>query len=309
MKGSLKLPMIKRKYWDYSDEKRIKIRIFNILIILIFLFILCMIVKCVKEGMVATAASRKYAELNKKAIMDEDHMINFSIVHAKGSGSTSWIYIPGTNIDYPLVQGPDNSTYLNKDAYGSKNEAGAIFINFANSQNLTDAKTVIFGHNMINGTMFADLHNYTSKSYAKKHSDMYIYMDGGEVKHYKVLYHMFTTPYEESIYITSKTETPEQANAAIEKKADLKFKEFVGGKLVALSTCTMHDHRTIVVFEYVDSDKPSDTSRKYAKEAKRLEEIERKKEEERVQKAEEERLEKESKDSAKKLLNKKKTRN
>lgn len=59
-----------------------------------------------------------------------------------------WIKVPGTDIDYPIVQGKDNDYYLNTTHTGEKNRHGAIFMDYRNSKYFDDMNTVIYGHNM-----------------------------------------------------------------------------------------------------------------------------------------------------------------
>lgn len=220
------------------------------------------VVGYIKQQLIATAATVKYDEV-KEAVVSEDHQsVDFSVVQSKGSTATSWLYIPGTLIDYPLVQGPDNDYYLARDAYGNDSKAGAIFINFANAPTMSDPKTVIFGHNMSDGTMFTDLHKYASEDFGKVHQDAYIYMQSGEVKHYKLRYYLFTQPLEPIIYVVSKAAAPLDEANAIAEKADIVYAESTGGNLICLSTCTAHKYRTVVVFEYVDDSKPIKGSEK-----------------------------------------------
>ncbi|MDO5124441.1 MAG: class B sortase, partial [Eubacteriales bacterium] len=79
-----------------------------------------------------------------------------------------WISISGTNINYPVMHTPSNpQKYLNKNFYGEYSYSGTPFLDsrcFADSTNL-----IIYGHHMNNGTMFADLCNYTDYSYFTEH--------------------------------------------------------------------------------------------------------------------------------------------
>lgn len=76
-----------------------------------------------------------------------------------------WLYIEGTNIDYPVVRALDNSYYLDRDFLKEKSELGAIFMDYRNIGNFNDTHTAIYGHFTWNGKMFADLHNYKDKNY------------------------------------------------------------------------------------------------------------------------------------------------
>ena len=240
-----------------------KIIVIDVLIAVMAIAFVVAVIELLKQGLIATAASYRYEELKDEIIVGNHDNINFSTVKSAGSTSTSWLYIPGTQIDYPLVQGPDNDYYLDTDAYGNKSKAGAIFINFANAPDLSDSKTVIFGHNMQDGTMFTDLHKYSNKAFGSVHQDAYVYMESGEVKHYKLRYYLFTQPLDPAIYIVNKANDASEESKKIKDEADIVYADTIGGNLICLSTCTAHKYRTVVVFEYVDGLKPIASSSKY----------------------------------------------
>lgn len=92
----------------------------------------------------------------------------------------AWIYIPGTKIDYPILQHPtDNVYYLNHNLDGSSGYPGCIYSEDYNGKDFSDPVTVLYGHNMKNGTMFAGLHLFTDSKYLKEHPYVYIYTPDG----------------------------------------------------------------------------------------------------------------------------------
>jgi sortase B len=82
----------------------------------------------------------------------------------------AWLYIPGTNIDYPVMQSEDNEYYAHRAADGSYLYAGSLFMDYRCSSDFSDFNSVIYGHNMGNGTMFADIPNYENEEYFMEHS-------------------------------------------------------------------------------------------------------------------------------------------
>ena len=236
--------------------RRAKIIALDVIIGIIVIAAVAAGVGFLSEGLKAAAAEAQYEEARAYTVASKTHDINFAVVQANGSSATSWIYLPDTGIDYPMVQGPDNDTYLDMDAYGNPSKAGAIFINYANSKELTDAKTIVFGHNMNDGSMFTPLHNYKNEEFGNTHTDAYVYMVDGSCRHYKLLYYLFTEPLDEAVYVVNKQEVPEVAAAKLAEEADIVYRQASGGTLLCLSTCTFHDYRTVVVFEYVDDMKP-----------------------------------------------------
>ena len=89
---------------------------------------------------------------------------------AEHSDSVAWLYIPDTSINYPIMQSEDNSYYLHRATDGSYLYAGSLFMDYRNSSDFTDFNSVIYGHNMGNGTCFADIPNYENEEYFMNHS-------------------------------------------------------------------------------------------------------------------------------------------
>jgi len=80
-----------------------------------------------------------------------------------------FLTIPGTNVGDLVVQGADNYFYLTHDAYGNANANGALFMDYRNSRDFSDLNTIIYGHNMRNGTMFHNLRYYMNQDFFERH--------------------------------------------------------------------------------------------------------------------------------------------
>ena len=88
----------------------------------------------------------------------------------------AWITVPGTVIDYPILQhATDNTYYLYYNIDGSYGYPGCIYTENLNSKDFTDNNTVIYGHNMKNGSMFAGLHQFEDKNFFDGHQKVLIY--------------------------------------------------------------------------------------------------------------------------------------
>ena len=88
-----------------------------------------------------------------------------------------WIYAPGTQIDYPIVQCEDNSYYLKRLFNREKNSAGTLFIDYRNLPDFQDPNTLIYGHHMRNDSMFGTLTDYVDQAYFEAHPYMLIMSD------------------------------------------------------------------------------------------------------------------------------------
>ena len=87
--------------------------------------------------------------------------IDFEQLHIDNPDIYAWIYVPGTLVDYPVLQHPtDNSFYLEHNIDGSAGYPGCIYTELYNKKDFSDRNTLMYGHNMANGTMFATLHYY-----------------------------------------------------------------------------------------------------------------------------------------------------
>lgn len=121
-------------------------------------------------------ATSTVATSNKNA---ENHNINWDKLKEDNKDIYSWIYIPNTNVDYPVVQSSKNEAddfYLNHNIHKKYEFAGSIYSEKHNSKDYLDPVTVLYGHNMNNGSMFKTLHKFEDRSFFKKNKYIYIYM-------------------------------------------------------------------------------------------------------------------------------------
>lgn len=88
----------------------------------------------------------------------------------------AWLQVPETNIDYPVVQGQDDMEYINKNVYGEFELSGAIFLSCLNKDDFSDPYNLIYGHNMKNGGMFADVVDFINKKYFDEHKKGKLYL-------------------------------------------------------------------------------------------------------------------------------------
>lgn len=112
-----------------------------------------------------------HAEALKQINLDALREVNPDVV--------GWIQIPGTNVNYPLMQGEDNDFYLKNTWEGEENSMGSIFMEYQCSPDLTDFNTIVYGHNMTDRTMFAALKSYSGQEYWEEHPYVYIVSDAG----------------------------------------------------------------------------------------------------------------------------------
>lgn len=161
-----------------------------------------------------------------------------------------WIKIDNTNINYPIVQGKDNSFYLNKDINKNYLSSGSIFMNYLN-HGFNDENTVLFGHHMRNKTMFAQLKKYKEKEFFYGDNDIVIEVENGKVLKYKVFSAYITDA--KNNYIETDFDDKEQYKEFLKDiknkslyKSDIDVNE--NDKIITLSTCSyeFNDARMVV---------------------------------------------------------------
>lgn len=112
--------------------------------------------------------------------VDPIPVVDFESLCARNGDTVGWIYIPGTNVSYPIVRAADNDYYLYRLFDGTVNSSGSIFMDYKNDETWQDRHTVIYGHNMKNGTMFANILDYNDQSYYDAHPTGYLLTPQGD---------------------------------------------------------------------------------------------------------------------------------
>lgn len=122
-------------------------------------------------------ADHEYQKI-KKMKKKKERSIDFERLHKINPDIVAWIEVPGTNIDYPVVQGKNNEEYMHHTFRKNYNFAGCIFLDSHCHQDFSSDNSVIYGHHMRNGTMFAQLVKFREDSFVKKHRRIILYLPG-----------------------------------------------------------------------------------------------------------------------------------
>lgn len=101
-------------------------------------------------------------------------VVDFEPLRAINSDVVGWIYIEGTNINYPVVQGQDNDYYLNRLFTREWNSSGSIFMDYRNQGDFSDPNTIIYGHQMNNKTMFNQLERFQDQAFCDSNPEAYL---------------------------------------------------------------------------------------------------------------------------------------
>ena len=100
--------------------------------------------------------------------------VDFDALRAINDDVVGWIYLDGTQINYPIVKGEDNEYDLNRLFDGKGNGSGSIFMDYRNAGDFTDRNNIIYGHRMNNGSMFADVANYSNRTFFEENPHILI---------------------------------------------------------------------------------------------------------------------------------------
>lgn len=192
---------------------------------------------------------QKEVKEKKKTKLDPMIAVDLKTLKQKNEDILGWLYIPNSVISYPLLQGENNDTYLHQTYNKQQSFFGSIFIDYRNNSNLQDAHTIIYGHNMKNGSMFGTLKRYSDKSFYKEHKNIYIYTESGIHKYKVFSYHVadakgkiYTVSYEDEEALEDYLKLAKQSSY-LDTGVEVKTTD----KTITLSTCTSNESSRFVV--------------------------------------------------------------
>jgi len=120
-----------------------------------------------------------------KASLDkaQRRKINFPALKKKNKDIVAWISVPNMPIDYAVLKGKDNSYYLTRNAVKKRSSAGSIFMDSKAKTNFSSSDTILYGHDMRDGTKFGSLNKYRNKNFRNKHQYIYVYTPQSTMKY------------------------------------------------------------------------------------------------------------------------------
>ncbi len=124
----------------------------------------------------AAAEVEEEPKIEEPSLEEPKRRIDFEALREENSDIYAWIEVPGTKVDYPIVQHPEDRLYYLDHTIGhEKGLPGSIYTEGLNSKDFSDGITVIYGHNMKDDSMFGSLHDYEEEAFFEEHSKVYIY--------------------------------------------------------------------------------------------------------------------------------------
>ena len=173
-----------------------------------------------------------------------DNPIDFASLKEKSQDVYAWIYVPDTNINYPVCQSAtDDNFYLDHDIYGNYSFAGTIYSQMCNSKDFNDRVTVLYGHNMADNSMLGDIHKFGDEDFMNEHRYFYIYTPGHKLKYEAVSAYVYDDRHIMNSFDFSKDEVfqdyidsilnPRSLTKCVREGASIDIDD----KIVTLSTC------------------------------------------------------------------------
>jgi len=165
--------------------------------------------------------------------------IDFDSLSKINSDIVGWLYYDDTHINYPVVQGEDNDKYLYTGFNGTYRGCGTLFVDCITEKPFEQFNTIIYGHHMKDGTMFADFRYLKDPSYAEEHPQLELTTPEG--KYHLLIWAFLNQPQDSEVYNTNFNDEPETTEYIEKMKSLAEYTtdvEVTGDdKLVILSTC------------------------------------------------------------------------
>jgi len=164
-----------------------------------------------------------------------------------------WIIIPDTQLSYPLLHGTDNSYYLNHTWNKVRSSVGSIFMERRNASDLSDFNTIIYGHRMLDLSMFGSLKKYNKQDHWQAHPEVYIVNDTGT--HRYAIFSAYEAGVSDDTYrlIFENEEEKQRCIDFYLKKSVIQtdIVPTVSDRILTLSTCTGRGYQTRWVVQAV----------------------------------------------------------
>ena len=180
---------------------------------------------------------------------------NLAALQAENPDCVGWLTFPDTTVDYPIAWTPnDPEHYLRRDFYGNYASGGTPFLDGRNKPQAEGQNLILYGHNMLDGTMFKPMLRYLTPNFQVTHEDIYLELDGAQY-HYQVIAALETNTRSPVYAYTDLSDIAEMKNfrAMLPEKTGLNAVPQAEGYLT-LSTCNTQggDSRVLVIAALVE---------------------------------------------------------
>lgn len=235
-----------------KKKSKILITLIQIVLIAVIIFSGIKIIEWIKSNKknkdIMSEIKENVVINNEMDSNNEEYKIDFAKLKQKNSDAIAWIKVNGTDIDFPVVKGTDNSYYLTHNFDKEKNKAGWIFADYRNKFDGTDKNIIIYGHNMKNGSMFASLKDVIKEEWYNNENNKYIALiTENENCKYQV-FSVYQTEMEEyylQTNISNFKEFVEKIKGRSKKNFNVDIKET--DSILTLSTCADNTKYRVVL--------------------------------------------------------------
>lgn len=235
-----------------KKKNKILITLIQIVLIAVIIFSGIKIIEWIKSNKknkdIMSEIKENVVINNEMDSNNEEYKIDFAKLKQKNSDAIAWIKVDGTDIDFPVVKGTDNSYYLTHNFDKEKNKAGWIFADYRNKFDGTDKNIIIYGHNMKNGSMFASLKDVIKEEWYNNENNKYIALiTENENCKYQVfsVYQIETEEYYLQTNISNFKEFVEKIKGRSKKDFNVDIKET--DSILTLSTCADNTKYRVVL--------------------------------------------------------------
>lgn len=235
-----------------KKKSKILITLIQIVLIAVIIFSGIKIIEWIKSNKknkdIMSEIKENVVINNEMDSNNEEYKIDFAKLKQKNSDAIAWIKVNGTDIDFPVVKGTDNSYYLTHNFDKEKNKAGWIFADYRNKFDGTDKNIIIYGHNMKNGSMFASLKDVIKEEWYNNENNKYIALiTENENCKYQVfsVYQTETEEYYLQTNISNFEEFVEKIKGRSKKNFNVDIKET--DSILTLSTCADNTKYRVVL--------------------------------------------------------------
>ena len=223
-------------------------KVLKIIAIILFITIVLLAVVLIKNINKDVEEYKEIADTQTKVIdavveeKDNTFSIDWDELLAINKDIVAWIRIPDTNINYPVIQGKSNSQYIRKNIYGNYSRGGTLFVDANIEAPFECVNTIVYGHNLLNGSMFSEIKKYSQNEYYQSHKIIYIYLPNNEVREYRVVSFHTINAHNKDIYNPYVTDINEFAVPMFkDNKITANNEIYSNDKVITLSTCTNGD--------------------------------------------------------------------
>ncbi len=233
-----------------QEKKKIDIKLI-LLIIFVIVFLVSAVILVINLIPPKNKEAKEYKkQVSSTALQEElpDNPIDFTLLTNQNSDVCGWITVDGTSVDYPILMSgieKEEDYYIDHDIDCNTKKAGSIYIQRINSNDFSDFNTVVYGHNMANGSMFGTLKKFRNKNFFNENRNIYVYTPGHILK-YEIISAFIHDDRHILHYYDSITEEGRQSFIDLLKNPNTIVKNVLDNievsttddKLITLSTCT-----------------------------------------------------------------------